>query len=104
MSRRTRSCILVSSLLLSAAALLAQFGAGTILGTVTDQTGAVVPNAIVTAQNTATNQSRTFTTDPDGAYRFNALMNGTYNITVTAASFKAATVSGVVLTVNTQVR
>src|SRR5205823_1440131 len=80
------------------------FGSGTILGTVTDQTGAVVPNATVTARNTATNESRTFITDADGAYRFNALMNGTYTITVTAPSFKAASISNVVLTVNTQVR
>src|SRR5438876_1667121 len=84
--------------------LLAQFGAGTILGTVTDPTGAVVPNATVTAKNNATNESRTFSTDAEGAYRFNALQNGTYTITVTAPSFKAAAVSNVVLAVNTQVR
>ena len=89
---------------LSAALLCAQFGAGTILGTVTDPAGAAVPNATVTAKNNATNESRTFTTDSEGAYRFNALMNGVYTITVTAPSFKAASISNVALTVNTQVR
>src|SRR6266568_5682582 len=103
MSRFRRSLALIG-LLWSATPLLAQFGAGTILGTVTDQTGAVVPNATVTARNNGTNESRTFTTDAEGAYRFNALQNGTYTITVTAPSFKAATVSNVVLAVNTQVR
>jgi hypothetical protein len=103
MSRFLHSLALVG-LLSSAAPLLAQFGAGTILGTVTDPTGAVVPNATVTARNNATNESRTFTTDPEGAYRFNALQNGTYTITVTAPSFKVASISKVLLTVNTQVR
>src|SRR5216117_380570 len=103
MSRLPRLLALIG-LLASSALLLAQFGTGTILGTVTDPTGAVVPNASVTARNTATNESRTFTTDADGAYRFNALMNGAYTVTVTAPSFKAASVSNVVLTVNTQVR
>src|SRR5260370_30025006 len=103
MSRMIRSLAL-ACVLLSPAALLAQFGSGTILGTITDPTGAVVPNATVTARNTATNESRKFTTDADGAYRFNALMNGSYTITVTAPSFKAASVSTVTLTVTTQVR
>ena len=104
MSRLLRSLRFAGVLFTSAALLLAQFGAGTILGTVTDPTGAVVPNASVTARNTATNETRTFTTDADGFYRFNALHNGAYTITVTAPSFKAATVSNLVLTVNTQVR
>ena len=104
MSRSVLSLALVCGLLSPAPALLAQFGAGTILGTITDPTGAVVPNATVTAKNNATNESRTFTTDAEGAYRFNALQNGTYTITVTAPSFKAAAVLNVVLAVNTQVR
>ena len=103
MSRLPRSLAL-AGFLASSCALLAQFGAGTILGTVTDPTGAVVPNATVTARNNATNESRTFTTDTEGAYRFNALQNGAYTITVTAPSFKAASISSVMLTVNTQVR
>ena len=103
MSRLLRSLVL-AGLLSTAALLLAQFGAGTILGTVTDPTGAVVPNATVTARNNATNETRTFTTDAEGTYRFNALQNGAYAITVTAPSFKAASLSNVVLTVNTQVR
>lgn len=84
--------------------LFGQFGTGTILGTVADPSGAVVPDALVTARNNATNETRTFKTDADGAYRFSALLSGTYTITVTAPSFKAAVVSNVVLPVNTQVR
>src|SRR4051794_10315274 len=98
------SLLAFAGLLLWAVLLHAQFGAGTILGTVTDPAGAAVPNASVTATNAATNESRTFTTDNEGAYRFNALMSGVYTITVTAPSFKAASVANVALTVNTQVR
>jgi len=85
-------------------ALFGQYGTGTILGTVTDPTGAVIPGAAVAAKNLATNETREFKTDTDGFYRFTALMSGTYTITATAASFKTATVSNLVLTVNTQVR
>src|SRR5882724_7766824 len=103
MSRSILSLTLTCGLLSPPFVLFAQFGAGTILGTVTDPTGAVAPNATVTAKNNATNESRTFTTDSEGAYRFNALQNGAYTITVTAPSFKSASISSVVLTVNTQV-
>ena len=85
-------------------ALLGQYGTGTILGTVTDPTGAVIPGATVTAKNTATNETRTFKTDAEGSYRFSALMSGTYTLTATAPSFRTATVSNLVLQVNMQVR
>src|SRR6476661_43031 len=99
-----RRLTLLAALVSSAVLLNAQFGAGTILGTVTDPTGAAVPKATVTATNTATNEFRTFITDNDGEYRFNALMNGVYTITVNAPSFKAASISNLTLAVNTQVR
>jgi hypothetical protein len=91
-------------LLLLPATLVAQYGTGTILGVVTDPTGAVVPNATVSARHTGTNETRSFTTDPNGAYEFRAILSGTYTVTATAPSFKTATVSDVVLRVNTQVR
>src|SRR5437867_3430540 len=90
--------------LLVSTTLLAQYGTGTILGTVSDPTGAVVPSATVTARNTATNETRSFTTDASGDFEFRAILSGTYTITATAPSFKTATVPGVILRVNTQVR
>lgn len=90
--------------LLVPAALLAQYGTGAILGTVTDPTGAVVPNATVTARHTATNETRTFTTDPNGNFEFRAVLSGPWSVTATAPSFKTGTVQDVVLRVNTQVR
>jgi len=50
--QRLASCALI--LLVSTSTLLAQTVTGSITGVITDQTGAVVPNAEVTAENTAT--------------------------------------------------
>ncbi|MEX2260774.1 MAG: TonB-dependent receptor [Bryobacteraceae bacterium] len=87
-----------------AARLWAQYGTGTILGTITDPTGAVAPGVTVTSRNQATNEVRTFTSDATGNYQFNALLSGTYTITASAPSFKTASIPNVVLRVNTQVR
>ena len=101
--RGNRFCV-VFALALVPAILLGQYGTGTILGTVKDPTGAVIPAAVITAKNNATNETRTFKTDTEGFYRFSALLSGTYTITAMAPSFRTAAVSNVVLTVNTQVR
>jgi hypothetical protein len=84
--------------------LLGQYGTGTILGTVTDPSGAVVPGIAVKAKNNATNETREFTTDSSGNYQFNALPSGTYTITATGPSFKTTTVENLMLRVNMQVR
>ena len=81
-----------------------QFDTGNILGTVTDSSGAVVPNAKVTAREVNTNEERTFTTDSSGDYRFNALPQGTYHITVGAPGFATTQVDHVILGVTSQVR
>lgn len=82
----------------------AQYGTGIILGTITDPSGAVIPGATVEVRNNATNETRTYVTDEMGNYRFTALPSGTYTITASAGGFRTATVPGVVLRVNTQVR
>lgn len=58
----------------------AQFVRGTILGTVADESGAVIPGAEVVLKNTGTNEARTATTDDNGAYTFPALLSGAYSI------------------------
>jgi len=78
---------------------LAQVTTGTILGTVTDSTGAVVPGATVTLRNVETGISRTETADSAGRYRASQLSLGSYEVTVTAAGFQTAVRSGVTLTV-----
>jgi hypothetical protein len=89
---------------LSTTALYAQYGRGTLLGTVTDSTGAVVPNVKVTARNLGTNEARDFTTDDAGNYQFNALLSGRYSVTATSSQFKTSAVNDVELRVNSQTR
>jgi hypothetical protein len=55
---------------------MAQLPTATILGTIMDGTGAVVPGAMMTARNVETGQTRTTTSGADGAYRFTALPVG----------------------------
>ncbi|HEY6937145.1 MAG TPA: carboxypeptidase regulatory-like domain-containing protein [Terriglobales bacterium] len=63
---------------------------GGITGTVSDPSGAVVPNATVTLKNDATGQTQTQTTNSSGVYRFSFLNPGTYTLTTTAPNFQSA--------------
>jgi hypothetical protein len=70
-------------------------------GTVTDSSGAVVPNAAVTALNTSTNISTAAVTDSKGYYIFPQLqVGGPYSVTITASGFKAFMQNGLTLQLN----
>jgi len=71
---------------------------GKIAGVVTDSSGAAVPNATVTVKSTALMAERTTTAGADGAYLFDLLPPGTYEVTVTSKGFKGFSETGVVLT------
>lgn len=71
----------------------AQSTFGSILGTVTDSTGAVVSGASVSLTNAGTAAVRTTTTDAAGGYSFVNLEAGSYVVTVTGNGFKKATFS-----------
>jgi len=77
-------------LLLSAAMphLVGQVNTGDVLGTVTDVSGAVIPNAKVTIKNTATGVARTVQTGKTGDYSFSLLQPGTYEVTIEAKDFR----------------
>jgi hypothetical protein len=77
---------------------------GTLLGTVTDASGATVPNARVTATESNTGVSRTSTTNESGNYSFPDLPPGTYTITVELTGFKKVTRSNVDVLVNSSIR
>ncbi len=62
--------------------------AGTVTGTVTDKTGAVVPGATVTLTDPSTQETRTATTNSAGLYVLVNVTPGTYDITVTKSGFK----------------
>ncbi|HUQ93675.1 MAG TPA: carboxypeptidase-like regulatory domain-containing protein, partial [Bryobacteraceae bacterium] len=88
----------------SLALLLLGQGNGTIHGTVTDPSGAAVPNAKVTALLDERGTTRDFTTPAGGDYVFPSLAIGTYTITVEAPGFKSFRRSGVSLTTEQNVR
>jgi hypothetical protein len=79
----------------SAASICAQTIVGRISGTVTDASGAVVPNTTVTATNTATNLARSSIADGDGFYTLTNLPAGTYTVTAEQTNFKRAVQEGI---------
>ena len=71
--------------------LQAQTAAGTITGTVTDASGAVIPGATVTIQNPVSGLSRTAKTDASGQYRFTNLPFNPYHLSAHAEGFSPFT-------------
>jgi hypothetical protein len=68
-------------------------------GEVTDPSGAAIPNASITAVNTATNYSVTVESDAAGNYAFNSLPVGPYKVTTTLTGFAPLVETGIELTV-----
>jgi hypothetical protein len=94
--------LLVVLLLPSLAA--AQAANGTLLGTVTDESGAGVPGATVTAIEVNTNISRSAVSNETGYYIFSNLKDGTYRVEAELQGFKKFVREGVRVDVNTTVR
>src|SRR6185369_6644489 len=79
---------------------LAQVLYGTMTGTVTDTSGAVVAGAQVTALEVQTGVRQSDTTDASGNYRFTTLLPGTYKVRISAQGFGAQETSDVVVRAN----
>lgn len=77
---------------------------GEITGVVQDASGALIPNASVTATNSATNVARTTLTNSSGLYSFPGLVPGTYDVKVTAPGFETAVRANIVLQVQQTAR
>src|SRR6202140_3523402 len=92
--------LLFSSLVLTPVS--AQVAGGTLSGTVTDQSGAGVPEAQISIKNIATGVTRVVSSDPAGFYSAPNLLPGTYEITTAAQGFASAVLTGVTLTVGAQ--
>ena len=92
-----RFLIAVALLLLSLSGpTLAQTGStGSIAGTISDPTTAVVKGASITVKNNATNQEFTTTTTDNGTFNVPALISGNYTVTIAAPGFKTAVVPDV---------
>lgn len=104
MKRFEKILILGLVLLMGQIAVRAQTTTGSISGTVTDQTGAVVPGASVTVQGEA-GQKYSAVTNNDGAYTIPGVAAGTptYSVTISAPSFKKYVVTKVKVDVATPV-
>src|SRR5690242_12673732 len=89
----------VAVLLISAPLAIGQLPVATILGTVRDASGAVVPDAALSARNIETGQSRTASSSQDGSYRFSSLPVGAYEVRVEHPGFQTGVRSGLTLTV-----
>lgn len=96
--------LIVVALIAAATVSHAQVTTATILGTVTDNSGAVMPNVPVTATNVATHYSRTDTTDAEGRYSIRLLPTGTYQVEAAAPGFKKFVQTGIVLEVDRTAR
>ncbi|HET6179973.1 MAG TPA: carboxypeptidase-like regulatory domain-containing protein [Candidatus Sulfotelmatobacter sp.] len=84
----------------TALSLHAQSSEGRMLGTVLDQTGAVVSGARITITNTATNVSRQLVTTSTGEYIAPNLEPGSYTVVAEASGFKKVVSTQVVLEVS----
>ncbi len=92
-------------LMLGAATSSAQVLYGSITGSVTDKTGAVIPNVAVTIRNQATGEARTENANGQGVYTFLDVLPGTYSLSVAQqGNFAGFTQKDVTVSVNQQVR
>jgi hypothetical protein len=98
------TCLMMILLTFALASAHAQVLYGTIIGTVSDSSGAALPGAGVEARNTAANTVKTTITDGSGNFRLNDLLQGIYVLTVHAKTFKNAVTEGVVVQANVEVR
>src|SRR5580704_2426040 len=86
MNKLIKACFLFLGLFVAANFANAQ-SSGTVTGTVTDSTGAIVPNATITAHNSATGVDTIRTSNGSGLYVL-VLQAGTYRIEGSAAGFQ----------------
>src|ERR1700681_4025597 len=103
-SRSVCVCALVLALAIAAPTLFGQFEAATVLGTIRDASGAVVPNCKVTLENVNTGVAVEAATDANGNYEFVNHHPGTYRIRAEAQGFQTAVVDAFTVAVNARQR
>ena len=106
---RLRSCCVATLIVcllaaLSAPPAVAQILYGSILGTVGDPSGGVVPNANLTLTNVGTDQKLTAAADEQGRYTLVNVMPGQYTLRVSAAGFRPAVYTGIEISANVVTR
>lgn len=101
---RPVAIILALMLFAGAARPIAQAVYGSVRGTITDSSGAVLPGTSVTITSKARNTADTVVTDSEGVYTKERLLPGTYEITAELQGFKQAVVANVVVNVDSQAK
>ena len=94
----------LAAMLLCPATALAQFDTATVLGSVHDTSGAIVPGATVTLKNVATGITATTVTDGEGNYQFLNVRIGSYTVRAELQGFSVAEADNVSVTVNARLR
>src|SRR5215469_3886800 len=97
-AKTARFLIAVISLAILLPAAYSQRYLGSIEGEVADATGAKIPGAEITVEETSTHFKSASKSNDSGAYSFPALNPGTYTVTMTATGFKTQVRAGVLLT------
>ena len=99
------ACVAMVCLVLGAGvpAMAQVFDTGSITGTISDTSGAVIPQAKVVIRNTGTGAQVTAVTDAKGSFTASALPFGTYDVTANAQGFTEGASRGIVLTVGASV-
>jgi hypothetical protein len=95
---------LIFILVLFAVVSLAQSTFGTIVGTVKDSSGALMPSIAVTVENTGTSARRSAVADESGSYSFPNLEPGTYKVTMAAPGFQVAEYTNIQLLARQTIR
>jgi hypothetical protein len=95
---------IIATVLLFSCALFAQGNFGRILGTVTDQTGAVLPGAVVSVIDTERGIARSLVTDGAGEYNAPTLIPSTYTVRVEMKGFKVLDRPNIALEVGKEIR
>ena len=98
------SHVVVLALLLVGVTFLASGQEGTLVGTVTDPSGAAVPNVTVTITHVETGRTHTYTTNETGQYVAPSLPIGKYDLKAASTGFKLEETKGIVLNVNDRIR
>lgn len=93
----------IGVLLICASPARSQVDSGSILGTVNDQSGAVIATAKVTLTSEATGVTLTTTTGADGVYKFSPVRIGSYKIDVSYTGFESVTAKGVQVNIGADV-
>lgn len=95
---------LLLALLLSALPAYSQLSSGSVLGTVSDSTGAVIPGVSIKVTNMGTGQARDAVTNESGNYRVDLLPPGDYQVEAELSGFRKGVRRGIIVSIDARTR